>query len=511
MGQLMTRLGIMRVGVTIIAVCLAALATETLTQEITKDEGVLVLTVANFAKAVEDNEFVLVEFYAPWCGHCKALAPEYVKAAAKLVDQGSEIKLAKVDATEEGSLAEEHGVRGYPTLKFFRNGKPVEYNGGRQADDIVNWLLKKTGPPAKALASVEDAKAFAAEKPVVIIGYFKDQASDDAKQFIAAASATDDFPFGITSEEAVATEYGLSAEGVVLLKDFDEGKNIFDGELKEEAITAFVVANSMPLVVDFNHETASKIFGGEIKSHLLMFLSKAAGHYDSHTEATRAVAKKFKGQMLFVTINTDEEDHSRIMEFFGMKKDEIPGLRIIKLEEDMAKYKPDSYDLSEENLTGFVQSFLDGKLKQHLLSQDLPDDWDATGVKTLVSSNFDDVVFNKEKEVLVEFYAPWCGHCKQLVPIYDQLGEKFKDHESIVIAKMDATANELEHTKIQSFPTLKFYKKDNTVVEYNGERTLEGMTKFLETGGVYGQAAPEEDEDDEEIDEEGDVPTKDEL
>merc|ERR1711887_452013 len=232
------------------------------------------------------------------------------------------------------------------------------------------------------------------------------------------------------------------------------------------------------------------------------FLSKEAGHYDKHTEATRAVAKKLKGQMLFVTINTDEEDHSRIMEFFGMKKDEVPGLRIIKLEEDMAKYKPESYDITEENLSSFVKDFLDGKLKQHLLTQELPEDWDATGVKVLVSSNFDDVVFNKEKEVLVEFYAPWCGHCKQLVPIYDQLGEKFKDHESIVIAKMDATANELEHTKIQSFPTLKFYKKDNSVVDYTGGRTLEALSDFL-----LGKDAVEKD--DEEIDEEGDVPTKD--
>merc|ERR1711915_427715 len=206
-----------------------------------------------------------------------------------------------------------------------------------------------------------------------------------------------------------------------------------------------------------------------------------------------------------VTINTDEDDHARILEFFGMQKDEIPGLRIIKLEEDMTKYKPSSYDITEENLKDFVQKFLDGKLKVHLLSEDLPEDWDKNPVKVLVSSNFDDVAFNKEKEVLVEFYAPWCGHCKQLAPIYDQLGEKYKDHESIVIAKMDATANELEHTKIQSFPTLKLYKKgSNEVVDYNGARTLDALSDFLE-----GKA--EEDQDDEEVDEEGDVPAKDEL
>jgi hypothetical protein len=65
-----------------------------------------------------------------------------------------------------------------------------------------------------------------------------------------------------------------------------------------------------------------------------------------------------------------------------------------------------------------------------------------------------------------------------------QLGEKFASDSSIVIAQMDSTVNELEHTKINSFPTIKLYKKgDNKIVEYSGERTLEGLSKFIETDG----------------------------
>lgn len=287
---------------------------------------------------------------------------------------------------------------------------------------------------------------------------------------------------------------------------FDEGKVTFEGDLTEANLKKFVASNSLPLIVEFNHETAQKIFGGEIKSHLLLFLNKGEDNYEKVTEAARSVAKPFKEQVLFVTIDANEEDHQRILEFFGMKKEEVPAARLIKLEEDMAKYKPETNELTADALKNFVQDFLDGKLKQHLLSQDEPEDWDKTPVKTLVATNFDSVAFDTSKNVLVEFYAPWCGHCKQLVPIYDQLGEHFKDVEDVVIAKMDATANELEHTKVTSFPTLKMYAKgDNKVIEYNGPRTLEALTKFCETGGVDGASVDEEETED------ADAPKKDEL
>lgn len=407
--------------------------------------------------------------------------------------------MGKVDATEETELAEGHKVRGYPTIKFYREGKPIEYTGGRTAEDIVRWIDKKTGPPAQTLETAEQATAFEASGKVVIVGFFKDVESSEAKVFLEAASEVDDFNFAITSNKDVYKTLEASKDGIVLFKTFDEGRNDYDGESTSAAIKKFVKVNSLPLIVEFNHENAQKIFGGEIKVHNLLFLGKQHENYDTFMTVFRAVAEEFKGRVLFVTIDTEEEDHARILEFFGMKKEDTPDMRLIRLEEEMTKFKPPTKEMTKEVVRQFVQDVLDGKLKQHLLSEEIPEDWDKNPVKILVNKNFDEVVFDKSKDVLVEFYAPWCGHCKQLSPIYDQLGEKYLSNENILIAKMDATTNELEHTKVSSFPTIKLYKKgNNEVVEFSGERTLEGLSQFLDTGGVTGAEAEQEEVDEEE-------------
>ncbi|XP_054448903.1 protein disulfide-isomerase [Pteronotus mesoamericanus] len=471
-----------------------------------EEDHVLVLNKGNFEEALAAHKYLLVEFYAPWCGHCKALAPEYAKAAGKLKAEGSEIRLAKVDATEESDLAQQYGVRGYPTIKFFKNGdtaSPREYTAGREADDIVNWLKKRTGPAATTLPGTAAAEALVESSEVTVIGFFKDAESDSAKQFLLAAEAVDDVPFGITSNSDVFSKYQLAKDGVVLFKKFDEGRNDFEGEVTKEKLLDFIKHNQLPLVIEFTEQTAPKIFGGEIKTHILLFLPKSVSDYDGKLSNFKKAAEGFKGKILFIFIDSDHSDNQRILEFFGLKKEECPAVRLITLEEEMTKYKPESDELTAEKIADFCRRFLEGKIKPHLMSQELPEDWDKQPVKVLVGKNFEEVAFDEKKNVFVEFYAPWCGHCKQLAPIWDKLGETYKDHENIVIAKMDSTANEVEAVKVHSFPTLKFFPAgaERTVIDYNGERTLDGFKKFLESGGQDGAGDDDDLEDLEEAEE----------
>jgi len=121
------------------------------------DGNVKDLTPENFDQFVDGSKAAFVEFFAPWCGHCKKLAPEYEivgDAFAKIHD----VVIAKVDCDKHKDLGNRFEVRGYPTLKFFPKGstKPEDYSGGREANDIIEFVNQKTGSRAKVSKPTSD-------------------------------------------------------------------------------------------------------------------------------------------------------------------------------------------------------------------------------------------------------------------------------------------------------------------------------------------------------------------
>uniref|UniRef100_A0A2K6KV27 Protein disulfide-isomerase A6 n=1 Tax=Rhinopithecus bieti TaxID=61621 RepID=A0A2K6KV27_RHIBE len=125
-------------------------------------KDVIELTDDSFDENVLDSEDVwMVEFYAPWCGHCKNLEPEWAAAASEVKEQTKgKVKLAAVDATVNQVLASRYGIRGFPTIKIFQKGEsPVDYDGGRTRSDIVSRaldLFSDNAPPPELLEIINE-------------------------------------------------------------------------------------------------------------------------------------------------------------------------------------------------------------------------------------------------------------------------------------------------------------------------------------------------------------------
>ncbi|KAF9291219.1 hypothetical protein BGZ68_004739 [Mortierella alpina] len=144
---------------------------------------VTVLTDATFENEVlKSGKSALVEFYAPWCGHCKNLAPTYEKVAQDFLNDKSKVLIANVDATVEKAVAEKYGISGYPTIKFFTaDGTVEDYEGGRSQQDFIDFINKKVGTQRVAGGLLSSAAGRISELDALVSQFVKAGNNDEKK------------------------------------------------------------------------------------------------------------------------------------------------------------------------------------------------------------------------------------------------------------------------------------------------------------------------------------------
>jgi len=443
------------------------------------------LKADTFKPFLEENDLVLAEFFAPWCGHCKALAPEYEEAATTLKEKN--IKLAKVDCTEQADLCKEYGVEGYPTLKIFRgpDAPPSAYSGARKAPAIVSYMTKQS-LPAVSILTKETIEDFKKQDKVVLVAYFAadDKASNTTFTSVAE-KLRDSYLFGASSDAELAKAEGVSLPSVVLYKSFDEGKNVFEEALDADAIENFAKVKSIPLIGEVGPET----YAGYMETGIPLAYIFAETEEERTKLATelKDVAEKHRGAVSFATI--DAKAFGAHAGNLNLKADQWPAFAI----QDTVNNKKFPYDqdskITADLIGKFIQDYVDGKVEPSIKSEPIPEKQEGP-VQIVVAKNYDDIVLDDSKDVLIEFYAPWCGHCKALAPKYDILADlyvKQKHTDKVTIAKVDATANDVPD-EIQGFPTIKLYKagdKKNPVT-YSGSRGIEDLIKFVKENGEHG-------------------------
>lgn len=500
------------------------------------DSAVVKLTASEFESFLTENPLVLTEFFAPWCGYCKQLGPEFALAADSLKDTHPNIRLAQVDCTEEADLCQSHDIKGYPTLKVFRGTSSDEYAGPREAAGIADHMIKLSLP---AVQNVQDLDSFlkAADsqtQPFVVQVFpsaaHKSAAASNETYSQLANQERSRFSFFSIAEDDIISKLdkkvnidlsGKKPKYLVVHPGELDDVRVYEGELEREAFIDWATSAMVPDFGDINRDT-----------YLLYMNSKLPLGYYFYNNAEERLAvdaffkeqgKKFRGKINFVGL--DASQFGRHAEVLNMDPEVVP-LFAIQESSGGKKYGVNQTEHptgpSTKVITSFVEDFLAGKATPIIKSEPLPtqEEIDAQAVTKLVTHNYDEILGDYSKDVFVKYYAPWCGHCKKLAPIWEELAEEF-DPEQIVVADIDHTLNDVETpVVIEGYPTLIFYPANGEVnpetgfrkhIMYSGARELEDFIKFIKTSAgtkakkATSPKAKKADVDEVAIDDEDDV------
>ena len=448
--------------------------------EITYDGNVMVLTDANFDRAVGDNPLMLVEFYAPWCYHCKNLAPVYNEVAdifAQEEEGSQKVTIAKIDAHEYRQAAQKYQIPGYPTLKFFNNGRVVDYKykSKESAAAFVEKLKVMSQPAVGHIESEAELIEVLANFPVLMMGYFPDkvnEAYESVAEKISPVAGKVVF-FSVSSSE-LAEEMELESGKVALFNgearaDFKQQMNEadLDNFLSQNNVFNLLNKHKLPLVSEFNEDTAHDLFQNNPDAkHAMVFISKDSEDFESVMESVKEAAEQMEdSELIFSVADVNDDYVESNAKYFKLDVSDEPAFRVFSFENgSMKKFKTEK--VTTESMVELSKKFLAGNAEEFFVSEEVPENWNEGPVKVLVGKNFKEVAFNENKKVLVYFNFPGSREEKHFGPIVEELGEMYKDSDDVIVAKMDFSANDAEGFKMSSLFTLFQSGEDGKAVGY---------------------------------------------
>ncbi|CAG9584263.1 protein disulfide isomerase [Leishmania major strain Friedlin] len=443
---------------------------------------VQVATKDNFDKVVS-GDLTLVKFYAPWCGHCKTLAPEFVKAADMLAGIAT---LAEVDCTKEESLAEKYEIKGFPTLYIFRNGEKVKiYDGPRTAAGIASYMKAHVGPSMKAISTAEELEELKKETfPVCVVKTASTDSEMASMITKVADSLRSQMNFVLVTDAAISPNDAM--ESVTVYRKNAE-REAYTGAtpMTAESVKSFLTSAVLDYFGELGQESFQKYMEANKDKPLgWVFIDK---NTDSALKGSLvAVAEKYRSQVLLTYIDGDQ--YRPVSRQLGIPEDAKFPAFVVDFERRHHVMGTDT-PVTSESVAAFVEKYVKGETKQTVMSDAIPAKETVNGLTTVVGQTFAKYT-DGTQNVMLLFYAPWCGHCKKLHPVYDKVAKSFES-ENVIIAKMDATTNDFDREKfeVSGFPTIYFIPAGKPPIVYEGGRTADEIQVFVKSH-LTASAAP---------------------
>mmetsp|Transcript_88068 Transcript_88068/g.247572 ORF Transcript_88068/g.247572 Transcript_88068/m.247572 type:complete len:619 (+) Transcript_88068:89-1945(+) len=291
------------------------------------------------------------------------------------------------------------------------------------------------------------------------------------------------------SHDSKKHEYQIPVPSLVMLMPHDERFAVYDGDLSDiNQINTWVGARQRPLISHLTQDTVDRI----LNHGAMPVLFHVSAHADDETESVlRIAAKEIRGRAIVCMVGTMSSVEKRFMDLLGVEDEHLPLIALFEARASAGDYHnpqkfrfPMREGLEPARIAKFVDDWKQGRLKPWTKSEPEPSPAEAEGhpVAVLVGTTFASVAHDATKDVLVDMYAPWCGHCRKFEPSYKELAHTLKHVRSLKIAKIDATRNEIEGMHISGFPTIVLFAAGSTPKKqfyYQGNRQPDDMMRWL--------------------------------
>lgn len=472
----------------------------------TDSETIPRLTTSDFDSALQAKPIALVKFFTEWCGVCKKLAPVYQETHDRLKENG--IFMCEVDCQKEADLCQELDVQGYPTLKVFRNGQYHSDIDERTSDSLVRLVVRLSQPSCKDLNDDNQIPEFLKGSDLAFVAHIPAGSSDLINMF----------------KNQTTHLHGIADFALVPLKSnekpkiqtyrngtLDEDATFTSDSWTDEALRIFLNVERLPLLGHLDENTYDRYWKAGLPIVHLFYMTD--DDVASLTAMVRDLSKRFRYKATFGLI--DAFAHAAHATSIGLSNQSFPACSIFHPVQ-LTKFPASQENpLSKEALEKHVESVLSGSIEPFIISDVAPVPNDDH-IKIIVRKEFDELVLDPSRDVLVMFYASWCQACKRFSPHFDMLAMSFSHKKDMVtIGKMNLDLNDPPEVDlvIQTIPTLCLFPaaEDGKTVhknffKYEGDFSLESIYDFLKqrsTHKVEPQSYNEQDfeeEDDEHVD-----------